>query len=565
MTEPTRPTYCVTVGTEDLTDLIDMDTLTRAMSERGESVCTFEIPLSDENEVASNALVRDAQVLVSCDGATPWVYHVGNVSQPDPGDPRIVVECPGQWDVLHQKEDYCKGFVETRYEGAEIPSGVLAAVGTTPAANISSETDGHILLVLPKGSPIKADQGNGVYVWPMGPLDTTSDIFRVTANITTSGGGSCDWYCYIHWTDPFDYTRASTLTSGTTATGTTSFDSGDLSGAYVHRMNALSFYLTRGADTAGLAQDESVQIRDLKIYFNRTTAPRVDQAALEIWTDITGLTDSRTEAIGSALTQCMIDPFTNGADAIQQVLAKATTPPLCGVIHNQFRCINRPTAPADNTRLWVVSDQTTPGLKWNVKPDMAQSKDYIAFTYTQIIPSPTTTPSGLPARIYYPSNPPNNLSRVALIDSGAELTDAEALAFAEQAYHYYHEPWQGSVTIPYKCFNGNGQECDVDHIEAWDWVYNAGKANTDEAGPFLISEVSHAGGIAILTIGATEGYSYESPYRLPTKGRYVGAHRTRRRELWTKWWKRTHKGKPIPKKHPKWHYGAWKEVEGKYV
>ena len=75
----------------------------------------------------------------------------------------------------------------------------------------------------------------------------------------------------------------------------------------------------------------------------------------------------------------------------------------------------------------------------------------------------------------------------------------------------------------------------------------------------------HSGSVATLTIGATDGYNYESPYRLPTKGRYVGAHRTRSKMLFAKWWRRHHKGKPLPKHHPKWHYGKWRDVGSRYV
>ena len=185
---------------------------------------------------------------------------------------------------------------------------------------------------------------------------------------------------------------------------------------------ALRFYASGNVTTA-TTSDDFLQITDLTVYYDRTTAPRVDQAAAEIWTDITGLSDTETETIGSALTQLMIDPFTTGSDAISQVLAKATVPPLCGCIHGTFKCLARDTAPPDKTRLWVVSDQLTPGLVWDVQPDRAQSKDYVAFTYTQIIASPTTTPSGLPARVYYPSTPSSNTARVALIGRRANLDE----------------------------------------------------------------------------------------------------------------------------------------------
>lgn len=562
-TPPIAPQYTLTVGTDDLTDIADMDSIDRLMSERGEASCTFDVPAANENEVPSNALVRDAVVQVHVDGTLRWYGHIASVGQWEGGG--IEVECAGQWDVLHQKEDYCKGFVETRIDTvAAYPQAISRAVlfdYFNP--NISLDTDGQILFTLAAGSVSPQSGKLGAYLDILGgqgpaatcikrvTFDWITEFYRATGAVATA----------FVVDSPWDISNGEMALSRTTdGSGSVDYTPGD---ALVRR--GIIFRLQQVDTPSNAAQEQTLQIRNLKVYVDRTTAPRVDQAALEIWTDITGLTDHVTETIGSALTQCMVDPFTDGADAISQVLAKATTPPLCGVIHNQFRCLNRPTAPTDMSRLWVVSEQATPGLEWQVKPDMAGSKDYVALTYTQIIASPTTTPSGLPARAYYPTTPPSNTSRVALIDSGTELTDAEAALAAQQAYGYYHNLYQGEVVIPYVCHNGNGQESVCDHIECWDWVYNAGKANTDEAGPFLVSEVSHSGGIATLTIGATEGYNYESPYRMPTKGRYVGAHRTRSRELYAKWWRRTHKGKRLPKHHPKYKYGPWKDIAERYA
>lgn len=319
--------------------------------------------------------------------------------------------------------------------------------------------------------------------------------------------------------------------------------------------------ILRAASDGTTTAECAIQIEDMHLYIDGYAAPRVNSAAAAIWTDITGDSATVTETIGSVLTQCMVDPFTDGADAITQVLAKATTPPLCGAIHGVFKCLARPTTPPDKSRLWVVSDQLTPGLVWGVQPDKAASKDYVALTYTQISSSPLF--HGLPAVAYYPSTPTSKTDRVALVDSGTELTAAEAAAFAEQAYAYYHDLAQGTVTIPYVCHNGYGQESPCDHIECWDWIYNAGKVDPDEAGPFLISEVTHQGGIATLTIGATEGYSYESPYRLPTKSRYVGAHRQRYR-FWSKS-KRRPSGKGWHKSGKRWWQYRYRNVEGRYV
>lgn len=562
-----RPTYSVSVGGEDLTDRIEMDSLLRAMSERGESVCTFSIPLAGENEVASNALVRDAPVLVSCEGREPWAYHVVNVSMPQPDEPVIEVECAGGWDVLHQREDYMKGFVETRYEKVVVyPSNYQPPPGGTPIDTLTVDLEGQINVVLPMGTEIKSQQGISLYLLPFDGLsDGYFNIKRVTGQFTCAGTGlGEDLGCVIGgyaWNDPFSMSWVADVAIGAAYSGASGPFPGD---TLPDGVTTLVFCYYPVIDVPARATDEYVQIRDLTVYIDRTSAPTIDSAVAEIWHDVTGLTGV-TSTVGPPLKQCMIDPFTTPADAIQQILTKADVPPLCGVIHGTFYCKPRPAAPTDLSRLWVVSDEITPGLQWDVKPDTAQSKDYVCLTYSRIITGPSGAPSGLPAKVYYPSQPSGGTARVALIESGTELTDAEATAAAKQAYSYYHNFVQGQVTIPYVCQNGSGQDSPCDHIEAWDWVYNVGKANSAEAGPFLISEVSHQGGIATLTIGATEGYSYESPYRLPAKGRYVGAHKTRSREPYRKWWRRTHRKKPLPKKHPKWHYGPWRDVEGRYV
>jgi hypothetical protein len=648
--------------------------------------------------------------------ARDWIAQVeeGIAELPDSRYENVIEYPPRQAWIL---SDY--------YSGSELQK--LAA---------TMDTDNQILITIPKGSSVKSGQ---VFIAALPILEQMGpsylDIGRITWDARASKFGN---YVWGYWVQPrLDSSGSVTWTEVVTNFDEPAlegkYDSDELSGVYGHG-GVLFIFVECEADDASTSSETSLQIRDLTIYINRTTAPTVDEAAAEIWTDITGSSDVETETIGSPLKGLMVDPFTNGADAIQQVLARATVPPLCGCIHGTFKCLNRPTAPTDNSRLWVVSEQLTPGLSWNVDVDRAQSKDYVALSYryldNELLTDPDTngvdwpaswsrstttnctayttggnyfrlisnateytpvayanshavtqgdalemsascylgaydsgsaqvgiewrtgagtvvscsyvynrssadatqdthrntfvapataavavpfmrwtgrssgaattslyarrlsvrtpTTAGTLKRAYYPSTPSALTDRIALIDSGSDLTDAEATESAEQAYAYYHDLYQGSVTIPYLCHNGYGQESPVDHIEAWDWVLNAGKTGPD-AGPFLVSEVRHAGGIATLTIGATEGYSYESPYRLPTKGRYAGAHRQRHKLLYGKWyrrelkkdWKRYlkstkaghrqwksyaayAKAHPMPKRHPR--YKVWyTDVAAQYV
>jgi len=159
---------------------------------------------------------------------------------------------------------------------------------------------------------------------------------------------------------------------------------------------------------------------------------------------------------------------------------------------------------------------------------------------------------------------------------GGDLTVVEAAFYAEQGYHYLHRLVSGPVTIPYVVQDANGNERPADVIRAWDWVQNVGSLDAATAGPFLVSEVEHQGGIATLTIGAAEAYAYNGPDRMPTKGRYVGAHRvrtkTKQRVSFAEYWKWKHRKDKKKPKMPRHHarYGTirgwkWQDVEGTYI
>ena len=287
-------------------------------------------------------------------------------------------------------------------------------------------------------------------------------------------------------------------------------DTGDLGTSHTNQMLMLSVFRTSGG-AATLTADAGVQINNLTIYIDRTSAPRIDECAAAIWTDVTGLAPAYTEAIDYPLSEVMPDPDQMPADNLQSILAHATVPPLCGVIHGGFVCKNRPSAPTDNSRLWIVSDQLTDGLQWQVEADTSASKDYICLSYQSLVNS-SWRPAGSPVKAFYPSDPGTaNAARVGFVDAGCGLSDGEAALAMQQAYADYHNFVQGQITIPYQVHNGNGQLCSIEHIECWDRIMNAGKVNAAEAGPFLISEVDIQGGIATVIIGSADGYAFDAP------------------------------------------------------
>ena len=555
-----EPHLCLMVGGEDLTNIADVDSLKRSLLGRGEATCEFDVPLVDENEVPSNALVRDAEVRVLVDGVTRWLGKLAGVTMPQPGAPVMTVSGAGAWDQLHQNEVYCKGFVDTTYPDQE----------RTPATGVqgtdtifSCDYDGQVLVVLPKGTAAKTNQGYVSYYWVLNGYG--GPIRRVVFTLTTGGSSKVAYFIscvsYPFTGGPVIYEEL--ITSGLTSnSGPTTIDH---TLANTTRMKVFMVSAYAVSDIAATnAQDEFVQITDRAIYVDRTTAPRVDEIAADIWTDVTGDSDVETEAIGSALTQAMYEPGM-ASDFIQEALARAQVPPLCGVVHGRFKCIGRPGAPPDLSRLWIVSDELVDGLQWDVKPDLSESYDYVCVSY--LSSNDVVLPTGTPQRRFYPSSPTSNTARVKDVSTGTQLTTDEVDLIGAQAYAFYHEPPKGQSVVPYACLNGYGQRVSVEHMECWDWVFNSGKAKTEEAGPFLIDEVSIDGGIATLTIGASDGYSFEAPYRRDSRSSYLGAHQQRTRyRQWSKAKKRP-SGKGWHRAGKRWWRYRYKmvDVESRYA
>ena len=552
-----HPTYSVTMGSEDVTELIDLTTLSRTMTERGDAACTFTMPASGPNEIPTNALVRDAVLRISVEGATRWLGKVRNWDHSDPYS--VAVEASGYWDDLHYREDFVFGATDTRTDRFEQVRNLDLGGDPLDFNSATIDTDAQVLISLPSGMEYKqgqsivmryvasdagyAGQGRGAikrvtFDYASGGITATSDIrFKVTSGWSTVKASVAPFTAsgHVDWVD----------SSGAPGTDVT--------------VEVYCPGVTLGAGK--LTKETFLQLRNLRIYVDGTTEQRVDQSARAVWEMVTGLTNSVTDAIGSPLKQFITDGPGTPAEVITQILARSPQSPLCGAIHGRFYCINRPSSPPDKSRLWVVSDELCPGLAWGVSVDLADASDYVAFTYTEI------DAQGFESLLteYVPSLPASLTARVSLIESGTALSRVEAKAFAQQAYSQVGNFPRGSITVPHICLNGLGQESPVDHIEAWDWVYNSGQLDPQLAGPFLISEATIQDGVATLTVGNTDGYAFQAPFRLPQKGKYVGAKRVRTRELYAKWFRRTYPGKKLPKKHPKWKYGPWQTIPGHYV
>jgi hypothetical protein len=497
-----------------------------------------------------------------------------DIEDPDPQDLVLSVECAGEWDRMHHREDYSRAFVDTRYDNI-LEHPYKSLVGVTLNDVLSVENDGkQINFILPQGSIIRAGHGVVLYWWPLDGKRALA-VNALGGQWTCAGNAALVCKIFMFTDEPFNATAdyvAQTVYSQPGSSGSFSVSVADRT--YKGCLIACSAYSTF-TTAAPTTVENSIQLRFFTRHIDNWPAPRVDQAVGAVFSDVYPGVAQRTEAIGGALNQLMIDPFETPAEAVQEMLAKAAVPPRCGVFHRVPTCVNRPTAPSDLSRLWVVSKDLTPGLKWRVGYDGAASKDFVALTYNRTITTAMQYPSGQPFVEYFPDGAINAKyvaeqdwsARVARIDTGADLPGSEAAAAVVQAYAYYHELVQGQASVPYELHDGAGNLRSIEHIESGDWIVNVGKVDAKKAGPFLIDEVTIQAGIADIAIGATEGYSFESPYRLPFKGRYYRARRVRERyRKWSKS-KTKPKGRGWHKRGKRWWRWAYRFVnqEGYYA
>jgi hypothetical protein len=572
-----QPSFTVTVAGQDVTDLVDYESCVDIDSERGEASATVEIPVGDENEVPINGIAQDAEVIIDRGGRTPWTGHIVRIQKPTEDNLRWELGCAGGWAELTKSAAWCRAFVAVPY--AEITEmrpdqySIIAAIKVQDAFTLN--TDGQVHFVLPKGSRIKDGQGKVAYYWPFNGACTLnlSDvgenlrIARVTGKWTCAGNDafSVTIAALGGAADPFNATTVTALetvssSSGSSGTFDTNAEATDLlAGDWA---SCLGFYCEVGSDVSETTQENSVQLTELVVYFDRTTAPTIDEIVVEI--DAEARPDGETassETIGDAQTPFVCEPFMTPADGIGQALAKVATPPLCGVWQNRMTIKNRPSAPDGTSKLWIVSEQLTPGLEWGVEIDEEQSVDYVACVCSLM--GDATYPDGTQFVYGYPSfafDPATD--RVGLVDAGEHSDPA---LYAQQAYRWLHRLPQGPVVVPYVVHDDKGVEWPAEAIRAWDWVQNVGLLDDELAGPHLISDVQRQGGIATLTIGNTAAYQYTGPERLDQKGKYTSAHwqRTNRKE-WAKGKKKPKGGRWKKAKNGKWWRWKLRWVEGRY-
>ena len=381
--EPQLPIPVVVCNGEDITNLIDLDTMHRTASDHGEGTLEFDMPVLDLNDIASNNVTQNAQISVYIEGVLEWYGYVVNVQPVKADDLTIAVTCAGSWEQLSRRNDFCKGFLECRTELFQqmdptlLPAVVTGAQMTNMAA-ATIDTSGQVLITIPAGSSVKAGQGVFLCLYVLDGMDANSAITAMVVDYSLSSGAFSNYYWdVVVMKSPWSPTFVGGPTFSTPSGRITW--TGGLAGTC-----CLGVYLQSAQTVASTSVDDFFQLRNLKVYIDGSTAPTVDTAVAGIVGEVlpSAVTNATTATIGSPLSQLMIDPHTTAADAItSDILTRSNYPPQCGISQGNLVCIPRPTAPTDSTRLWQVSDALTPGLDWDVSMDNEQRVDCVAADY----------------------------------------------------------------------------------------------------------------------------------------------------------------------------------------
>lgn len=549
--------------------LADQDAVTDSDCEHGFESAEFTVGGLPHIR-AHNSLVVGAPVKVVRGGRATFE---GEVAVIDDAVSPHGVECAGIYDKFTRREDCSAGFVEGRYELIrEYPASVARALwGSQANPGISVDTAGQVLFVLAPETKSPLAGSANYYLHILDGMDASANITRVTFDWVCdafTGDIACGVYAL---TTPWEYLYyRPVFERDATGSGSVDWTPGD---AYVRQ--ALWFWMQQNTSPSTATKESTLQITNLRVYVNRTVAPRPDQIIAEAATSGSLCLASSTEALGSPVTQFMADPFTTRATIIETARALYSGIMDVGVWDDATVNVRaRPTTPPQRSRWLALSlaDLVDPETGWGIVKDNEAGVDAICCSYGVI--GMSGIPDGTPKSVYYPSCPAFADARVAMLELES-ATDAEALAAATQVYTYTSQLAAGSVPLDAEHLTErygqaavptvDGALLPIDHIRSWDWVMCVDAADADSRGPFQLSRVERGPDGVTIEVGGDYWQHPGFSHGEKSKGRYIGAHRTRSREAYAKWWRRTHKGKPLPKKHAKWHYGAWTDVEGRYA
>lgn len=365
--------------------LVDADDVEDSDCEHGFESCEFAIRGQRPHLRAHNSLIEGAAVKVVRDGA---VTFEGEVVVIDDAGETHEAQCAGLYERAKRREDYRETFVLTDPYDQFIQTDPRTNPYTTDLTDancVEIDTDGQLLLNIPSGSTdIKALQGAYMVLWLADGLEPDSEFGLIEMDISVGGNSSDFTFSVFTIADKWSYGGHGVLFADD-YTAVAERISTDATG-WGHR--ALCVDISVGAPAASTTADHFIQIRNLVVHVNRTTAPRVDQVIDEIATpaDNTLATASDTESLGSALATFAVEPFTTRADAIEQ--ARARYSGICDVAFWEDSTVHvraRPTAPDARHRHYCLSaaDLISPD-DWGIARDVEQSLDAICCRYEHV-------------------------------------------------------------------------------------------------------------------------------------------------------------------------------------
>lgn len=381
----------LTIAGHNLSALVDWDALDRSSSEHLYASFSIDLPLSSQWEALPVGIVAGAAIEYDRNGVTLWEGTVARITRSGPADPVATIEGRGYWAELSDRDDFVKGFVETRYEKFAEMNPRTSYLGViTNSGAIQADTEDQLLLVIPNGTVAKTNQGGYYVLYILDGLGLASANIDYVEMSVGYGGTADAMACVRLIENPTDIGNALLLNAGTSGTDPDEKIASDFS-AY-GGLQAIAVEFLIGANIT-LTADAFIQIRDMKLYIDRTTAPTIDAAIYEAANGLGIATSSSLTTVGSAVNQLMWDEPSTPESHITETLGRHSAPVICGI--GKDRCMTiapRAGGPAAPYRHFVVSQALQPGMVWGVQLDDEASKDYVRCIYGLIPENDCATP-----------------------------------------------------------------------------------------------------------------------------------------------------------------------------
>ena len=386
-------------GGQNLTDLVDWDTLDRSSSIHFSASFSVDLPLQSQWEPLPHGVVEGAALAYQVNGVAVWEGTVARLTRSGPADPVVTIEGRGYWAEGSDRDDVVKGFVESRGEKiVECGLDKLSTAITSLNDNVTLDTEGQFFVCLPNGGVAKSLTGKQCAYHVLDGLDPSANIERVVYDLgaylgsyhnldvdVRAGFGSAVGAADIVSLDSYSTGTQSVKRDWTTPDAT------------VRQVFAVALYAKSGTDTT-VIRDNFAQFRSLRLLIDRTTYPTIPSAIYEALSGLGIATSLESSGTWPELTQLMWDEPGTVEGHISATLGLSNTPILCGIDADRvLRIKPRPTAPDGTSRHFVVSSALQPGMSWGVQFDAEVAKDYVACIYGLIPensvaqPTPTST------------------------------------------------------------------------------------------------------------------------------------------------------------------------------